>query len=188
MTSPLVNAIEFLKEFGFFDVVLPFLLVFSITFAVLEKTRILGVESDGKTPKKQINSMVAFVIGMIVVATNKIVTILNEAIPNIVLLLVMIVLFLMLAGTLAKNDKDGFKLDSNLQTTLVIVSLISIIIILLTTISLDNGMSVWDTFWDWLIVSWSGTIFASILLGLVVIGAMFMIVKPSFKGNKGDDD
>ncbi|MBU3940354.1 MAG: hypothetical protein KKH88_00280, partial [Nanoarchaeota archaeon] len=154
MTSPLVNAIEFLKEFGFFDVVLPFLLVFSISFAVLEKTKILGVESDGKTPKKQINSMVAFVIGMIVVATNKIVTILNEAIPNIVLLLVMIVLFLMLAGTLAKNDKDGFKLDSKLQTTLVIVSLISIIIILLTTISLDNGMSVWDTFWDWLIVSW----------------------------------
>jgi len=53
MTSPLVNAIEFLKEFCFFDVVLPFLLVFSITFAVLEKTRILGVESDGKTPKNK---------------------------------------------------------------------------------------------------------------------------------------
>ena len=187
MTSPLVNAIEFLKEFGLFDVVLPFLLVFSITFAILEKTKVLGVESDGKTPKKQINSMVAFVIGMIVVATNKVVTIINEALPNIVLLLVMIVLFLMLAGSLAKNEKDGFKLNSGLQTALVIISLVSIVIILLTTIRLDTGISVWNTFWDWLIVSWSGTIFASILLGLVVIGAIFMIVKPS-KESQGDDE
>jgi len=132
--------------------------------------------------------MVAFVIGMIVVATNKVVTIINQALPNIVLLLVMIVLFLMLAGTLFRSNKDGFEINDKMKGTLMGVSLVSIIIILLTTISLDNGMSVWDTFWDWLIVSWSGTIFASILLGLVVIGAMFMIVKPSFKGDKGDDD
>ncbi|MBM3199831.1 hypothetical protein FJZ53_02750, partial [Candidatus Woesearchaeota archaeon] len=66
--SPLGGAIEFLKEFGFFDVVLPFLLVFTIVFAVLEKTKIFG---GGKESKKNINAMIAFVFALFFVsATN----------------------------------------------------------------------------------------------------------------------
>ena len=44
MASTLQNAIEFFKAFGLFDIVLPFLLVFTIIYAILEKTRILGHE------------------------------------------------------------------------------------------------------------------------------------------------
>jgi hypothetical protein len=69
VTTPLGNAINFLKELGFFDVVLPFLLVFTIVFAILEKTRILGTMkvSDGTdVANKNLNSVVAFVIGLLV--------------------------------------------------------------------------------------------------------------------------
>ena len=44
MVTPLNNAIEFLREFGFFNVVLPFLLVFTVVFGILEKTRLFGTE------------------------------------------------------------------------------------------------------------------------------------------------
>ena len=44
------------------DFVYPFLLVFFIIFALLEKTKIFG------TDKKQLNALVAFVIGLIFVA------------------------------------------------------------------------------------------------------------------------
>ena len=37
MASVLGNTIEFFTRFGMFDVVLPFLLVFTIVFAILEK-------------------------------------------------------------------------------------------------------------------------------------------------------
>ena len=40
MVTPLGRAVEFFRDFGLFDIVLPFLLVFAIVFAVLEKTRI----------------------------------------------------------------------------------------------------------------------------------------------------
>ena len=54
MATPLSNAIDFLKRLGFFDVILSFLFIFTIVFAILEKTKILGIEKDGR-PKKNIN-------------------------------------------------------------------------------------------------------------------------------------
>src|SRR3990167_8357987 len=104
MVSPLQNAIQFFKEFGLFDVVLPFLLVFAIIFAILEKTMVLGSEGKGDSakPKKNLNAMVAFVVAMLVVATNKIVTAINEALPNIVLIIVAFVAFLLMIGVFMK--------------------------------------------------------------------------------------
>ena len=79
MVTPLGRAIEFFREFGLFDIVLPFLLIFAIVFAVLEKTRILGVNKvgDEEIPNKNLNAMVAFVLAMIVVAAANIVSVIN---------------------------------------------------------------------------------------------------------------
>ncbi|MBW2999610.1 hypothetical protein KY339_02955, partial [Candidatus Woesearchaeota archaeon] len=53
------GALDFFAEIGVYDVVLPFLLVFTIVFAVLEKTRILGVEKvrDHEYSKKPLNAV-----------------------------------------------------------------------------------------------------------------------------------
>ncbi len=37
------SAISFLNDIGLYDVVLPFLLVFTLVFAILEKTKLLGM-------------------------------------------------------------------------------------------------------------------------------------------------
>ena len=66
------GAIVFLEKLGVYDVVLPFLLVFTIIFAILEKTRILGVEKVGgqDLTKKNLNSIVAFVVAFLVIAST----------------------------------------------------------------------------------------------------------------------
>ena len=58
------GVIEFFNRLGVYDIVLPFLLIFSIVFAILEKTKILGTEEvEGKKyTKKSINAIVAFVV------------------------------------------------------------------------------------------------------------------------------
>jgi len=188
MASPLVNAIGFLEDFGMFDVVLPFLLIFTIVFAVLEKSRILGVEEDGKTPKKQLNAMVAFVTGLIVVATNKIVTIINQALPNIILLLVMIILFLMLIGSFMKDQKTGFEAPKWVIVLLSIVSLLAIVLIFMSTIKMENGKSFLQYSSDWVMNNWGGTVFAGFLFFIVVIGAIVYVVKPNFGKKSGGDD
>ena len=100
MASPLQNSIEFFREFGLFDVVLPFLLVFTIIFAILEKTRILGtvkIKGD-EVPNKNLNSMVSFVVALLTVATANVVRTINESLPNVVLL------------TVDKDIKEGSKI------------------------------------------------------------------------------
>jgi len=129
MVSTLQQSIEFMKDFGMFDVVLPFLLVFAIIFAILEKTFILGKESDG-APKKNLNSIVAFVIALLAVATNKVVSALNEALPNVVLLIIVSVSFLMMIGVFLKTGEldlhDKHKGWYTLFTIMMFVGLLTI--------------------------------------------------------------
>ena len=70
MVSAFRGMIEFLDKIGVYDVILPFLLVFTAVFSILEKTRILGMETiDGKEyTRKNQNSMLAFVMAFFFVA------------------------------------------------------------------------------------------------------------------------
>ena len=70
------GTLVFFHDIGIYDVVLPFLLTFTIVFAMLEKTKIYGTEKDEKgnlVTRKNLNSMTAFVAGFFVVATTAII-------------------------------------------------------------------------------------------------------------------
>ncbi len=94
------NAILFLDELGVYDVILPFLLIFTIMFAILEKTKVLGTEKVGEKiyTKKNLNAVVAFVASFLVIASTKLVAVVNETIANVALVLVAVVSFLILVG------------------------------------------------------------------------------------------
>ena len=90
-----------LENMGLTDVLLPFLLIFTILFAVLEKAKIFGDD------KKNINVMISLIVGLIVViphitgsypANADIVEIMNRAIPNISVIIVAIIMLLILIG------------------------------------------------------------------------------------------
>ena len=99
------NVIIFFNDLGLYDVVLPFLLVFTIVFAILEKTRVFGSDKigDHSYPKKNINALVAFVISFFVVASAHLVQVITTISAQVVLLLFGSVLFLMLVGSFMKE-------------------------------------------------------------------------------------
>lgn len=83
--------VEIVNSWGLRDVMLPFLLVFVIIFAILAKVRILGED------KKKYNLVIALVVALLVVIphiTGKYpdnfdpVDIMNEALPNISIVIV----------------------------------------------------------------------------------------------------
>ena len=57
MVSTFRGVLEFFQDLGVYDVILPFLLIFTIVFAILEKARVFGTEEiDGtKYTKKNHN-------------------------------------------------------------------------------------------------------------------------------------
>ncbi len=193
MVSALGKAVEFFREFGLFDVLLPFLLVFSIVFAILEKTRVLGEENN--MPKRSLNAMVGFVVGMLVIATNKIVNIINTALPNITLLAIFIVMFLMLVGIFYGDGTFNFA-NQHSATTMgfMIALLIGVILIVLQAVKMDDGRSWLGYGWDYLMTNASGSVVGSIIFGIIAIAGVVWLVtsmpKPgaSSPPSGGDDE
>jgi hypothetical protein len=91
-----------LEQYGSLtDVILPFLLIFAVIFAILQRVKIFGKD------KKNINVIISLVIGLLVIiphVTNSyppgqdIVEIMKNAIPNISVILIAIVMLLILVG------------------------------------------------------------------------------------------
>ena len=99
--------------------VYPFLLMFFIVFAILEKTKVFGDE------KKQINALIAFVVGLIFVAAAYPKMVVGNMILFLTVALIVVFVVLLLWGFIA-GDK-GLQYDS-IPKPIRWVILISIII------------------------------------------------------------
>ncbi len=99
-----MNFVDFIQQaegWGLTDVMLPFLLIFTIMFAILQKTKVLG---DGR---KNYNIAVALVFGLLVViphvtnsypAGTDVVEMLNKALPSVSVIIVAVIMLLILIG------------------------------------------------------------------------------------------
>ncbi len=166
------EVIGFLNELGIYDVVLPFLLVFTIIFAILEKTRILGIEEiEGKKyTKKNLDALVAFVVAFLVVASTKLVAIINTALANVVLLLLLAVFFLLLVGSFAKEGERDF-LQGGWKTVFMIIMFIGIVFIFL------DALDWLSPFWRYLSRHWGTRWVASLIMIIVIIIFIWYITK-----------
>lgn len=103
-----VDLFRTLESYGLTDALLPFLLIFTIMFAMLQKTKILGAG------KKNFNVMIAFIIAALVVIPHitgsypgryDLVEILNTALPDVSIVVVAVVMALLLIGLLGGEAK-----------------------------------------------------------------------------------
>ena len=97
-TFDFAKVVEFMQNAGFFDYLIPLLLIFAIMFAILEKTKVLG---DKKT---NINVLVALVIGFLLVAQPIVVQTINGFLPRASLILIVILVCLMTVALLAGKE------------------------------------------------------------------------------------
>lgn len=180
MSSTLRQSIELLENLGLYDTVLPFLLTFTLVFAFLEKTKVLGTESreteKGSTEitKKNLNSMTAFSISFIVVASSQIVGLLNEIVAGVGLVIVMVFLFLLTIGSFQEQKDKPFFLEGPWKVFFEIVVVLSITLIFLEAMGwLQEILNfVEDTFNS----TANSETFALIILLLVMISFIIYVV------------
>ncbi len=174
------NVLIFFSDIGMYDVVLPFLLIFTIVYALLDKTRVLGVErvGDKEFPKRNINSMVAFVVGFIVVASTQLVAMISQIIAHTVMLLLLIFLFMLLAGTMQRDDGEGFQLDGWYKNAFMVIMFVGIILIFL------NAFGWLQALWVWLLRSWNSQFLGVIVTFLIFAGVIWWVTQdPSRKSS-----
>ncbi len=187
MASAFREAINFFVKIGLYDVILPFLLVFTLMYAFLEKTMVLGYEKiliggkEVKVPRKNLNSMVAFITGLLVVASVKIVGIMNEVIANFVLLILISFLFILFAGSMLKQEEEGFSLqqDNIYYKLFLIVGFITLILITLNAIKTSSGESWLSIILGSLknLVAGTAEFWSIIVILLIIIGGIYYITK-----------
>ena len=185
MVSQFREVLAFFDTLGIYDVILPFLLVFTIVYALLEKTKVFGTEDVGekKVTRKNLNSMVAFVSAFFVVASTKLVAFINETIAHVVLLLVLSVCFLLLAGSFHTGEKEFF-LEGAWRNVFMAIMFIGILLIGLNAAKTESGESWLEYGWNYMTGHWDSTAVGSVILLLVIVGFMFFITKGSSETNK----
>ena len=118
-----------LQNWGLTDVLLPFLLIFTIIFAILQKTKILGED------KKNLNVVVAVVVGLLVVVPHVTggfptnadpVLIINDALPQVSIVLVAVIFLLIMIGVFGQ---DYVFLGVTMPGWITLVSFVVIVLI-----------------------------------------------------------
>ncbi|MFH1376508.1 MAG: hypothetical protein ABIH25_02635 [Candidatus Woesearchaeota archaeon] len=100
--------VEELKSMGVYDVLLPFLLIFTIIFAILEKTLIFGNSGtkENPSPKTNINVIFALLVSAVTIVNKEVIEVINQYLPGVTLIIVIGIMFMLVA---AMFSKDGFK-------------------------------------------------------------------------------
>ncbi len=143
--------------------VYPFLIVFFIVFAVLEKTKLFGEE------KKQLNALLAFVIGLVFVSAVFPKMVVANMILFLSVAIVIVFVVLMLWGFVF-STKEGFQMTSGMKWGLFAVVTIALIIGILWATGVSG--KVYDFLFNqsWSEAFWTNLIFV-VLIG-VALAAM----------------
>ena len=150
----------------FTDYALPFVLVFTLIFAILEKTKILG---EGK---KQINAIIGLVVGLILIASPAKLIVVALA-PFLAISAVILLVFMLLYGFVAGKQEDV--LNKGLKITLGIILGLGLITVLLF------ATGYWDLIYD-LIFGRGGN--SQILINFLLLVVLAVAVIAVLKGEK----
>lgn len=92
-----------IEQIGLTDVILPFILVFTVVFAVLQRSKVLGADEKG-SPKANYNAMVALVIAFFVLILARTLQVITWFTRYLALLLVMFVFFAIIFSLLGVRE------------------------------------------------------------------------------------
>lgn len=145
--------------------VLPFLLIFFIVFALLEKTKILGEE------RKQLNALVAFVIGLIFVSAISPKLIVSNLILFLTVAIVVMFVGLILWGFATGGEAKigGEKWVKYVGGGIVVVGVL---------IALIWATGYWNNFIDFFFKQdWSSSFWTNFLFIVVIAAALATAIK-----------
>jgi drug/metabolite transporter (DMT)-like permease len=190
-TTTFRGVIDFFDQVGLYDVVLPFILVFTIVFAILEKTKVLGTEEvSGKHyTRKNLNAMVSFVISFLVIASSQLVEIITTVSSQIVILLMLSVLFLLLVGSFYKDAEGGY-LQGGWKTFFIFIMFIGIVLIFLGAIKTGDSDDTWlEVFWNYVSQNGQGgnAVGSIILLILLILLIVYVVRTPKQEVSKKEE-
>ncbi|MBI2105363.1 hypothetical protein HYT56_00830 [Candidatus Woesearchaeota archaeon] len=92
--------VDSFADIGGFDVVLPFLLVFAVTFAVLTKIKLFG-------DKKKIDVLVSLILAAFLISATDIVELLVAFLPRVSMIILVLLMLILAVGVFSGGSEWG---------------------------------------------------------------------------------
>lgn len=171
------NFMSYLTNYGVTDVIVPFFLIFTLVFAVLQKTNILGQD------KKNLNAVLALVMGLTVIIPHSTgrysmgydpVDIINAFLPSVSLLIVAFVMLLLLIGVWGGDARWA---GGSPSAMIALLSAIAIVWIF-------GSAAGWWQGWNWF-NSRFGSDTISLIIILLVFGVVIWFITKTDKTSPG---
>jgi len=153
------------------EIILPFLLVFTVVFAILQKTQVLGKD------KKQIDAIVALVVGLIVVSFGFATGVIISIVPFFAVSAIVILVFMLLYGMVYQQGK--FELHNGVKIAIGILVGVGVLI----AVAVATGA--WDYIYDLIFFAEdTNAIWGNVIFFIIVAAVVFAVV---FSGKKSKD-
>ncbi|OGJ21439.1 hypothetical protein A3K73_09020 [Candidatus Pacearchaeota archaeon RBG_13_36_9] len=162
-----IFSIPLFKEF-----ILPFLLVFTLIFAILDRSKMLGEE------KRQINAIISLVIALIFLAFDFARNIVVNLMPYLVVFIVILFVFMLIFGFITAK-KEGDVLNKGLKIALGTIFGVAVLVAVLF---ISGG-------WDWIYSSLQGggymdTVILNLFILAIIGGAIAVVLASGKKEGK----
>lgn len=156
----------------FLNYILPFVLVWTLIFAILEKTNLLG---EGK---RQVNAIIGLVVGLILIAFEYPRAIVIDLMPFLAVAAVVLLVFMLLYGFISGGEK--VELHPSIKWPLIIILILAVV----SAFLIFAGW--WDLVYEFLFHNETGIqIVINILIIVVIAVAIFAVLRGS-KGGGGE--
>ena len=147
----------------------PFLLVFFVVFAILEKTKILG-------DKKQINALIAFIIGLIFVSVVFPVDVVTNMILFLTVALITMFVALIIWGFVKGIGGEKVQIIESKAVKIILGIVITIAVI----VAILWATGFYTPIYDWLFKQdWSGSFWTNLLFIVVIAVTIALVLKGS---------
>lgn len=151
----------------FTEGILPFLLVFVLIFAVLQKSKLFGEN------KSQIDALISLAIALILIGVPAPRTIIITIIPWMAVALVVLFIVLVIYGFGGEVEKDkGLKLPSWFNKAVLALSIVFVIILVM---SVTGG---WAYISEW---ASNSSMFGNVIIVLVIAAVLWIALKKETK-------
>lgn len=162
----LYGLVQSWQQLGFYDIVLPFLLVFTISFAVLEKVKIFG------TTAKKMNVVIALVIAFLFLQNSYLIFILQRFLPNMSIVMIVVLMFLLLVGIV--GGQQGFQGFTGAALNVAFFLAIIITLVALSTDFFPGASGYGILGWFYVLFPDPGTQSAVILVVMIIAIVAFV--------------
>lgn len=172
MDIDIYSMMNWFDSIGGFDIILPFLLIFTVCFAILQKIKLFG-EPDKSKP---FNLVISLVIAFFLVIQEGLVAIIHGFLPRVAMLILVMLMILLITGIFA----GGAEWSGSLLGIAAIISIIAV----LWAIAASAGWSV--PLLDWFTEQ---DVAVLIVIGVFVLVIWLIVKEPGKKeGHKGLGD